>query len=224
MSDGQSAQSIAYVVIRDRIRSGQLRAGSRLVAEELAAELSLSRMPVREAIRQLDSEGLVVIRPNRGAIVMELQPPALLELFEMRAVLEGLAAFRSVGRLGDDAEDQLFLAIRRLGRAKSVDDFILQHDGFHAVICELGSVEGKRGRLATETERLRAAVEPYLRRFFAHHGGAETTVAEHQQLLEVLLRRNPDESEQAMRQHIMSTATDLVRFCADAIDGPTVPE
>ena len=74
MSDARSAQSLAYMMIRDRIRSGQLPGGARLVAEELAAELSLSRMPVREAIRQLDSEGLVVIRPNRGATVVALQP------------------------------------------------------------------------------------------------------------------------------------------------------
>lgn len=218
MSDPRSAQSVAYTVIRDRIRSGQLPGGARLVAEELAAELSVSRMPVREAIRQLDSEGLVTIRPNRGAIVVELNSDKLLELFEMRAVLEGLAARRGVERLDEDAEDRLFLAMRRLGRAKSVDGFILQHNGFHIAVCELGSIGGAQGRLATEAERLRASVEPYLRRYFAHHGGDETTTAEHQQLLEILLRRVPGEAEAAMREHILSTATDLVQFCASEID------
>ena len=121
----------------------------------------------------------MTIRPNRGAIVVELNSDKLLELFEMRAVLEGLAARRGVERLDEDAEDRLFLAMRRLGRAKSVDGFILQHNGFHIAVCELGSIGGAQGRLATEAERLRASVEPYLRRYFAHHGGDETTTAEH---------------------------------------------
>ena len=72
-----------------------------------------------------------------------------LELFEMRAVLEGLAARRGVERLDEDAEDRLFLAMRRLGRA-SRWMASSEHNGFHIAVCELGSVGGAQGRLATE--------------------------------------------------------------------------
>jgi len=220
MSDAQSAQNLAYTLIRDRIRSGRLTGGSRVVAEEIATELAISRMPVREAIRQLDSEGLLTIRPNRGAVVVELNAEELVELFEMRAVLEGLAARHAVTRLDDDGEDQLFLALRRLNRAAtSVDAFIEQHNALHALICGLGTAGGSRGRLATETERLRAAVEPYLRLYFSHHGGAETTVAEHAGLIDVLLTRDPDAVESAMRRHILSTATDLAGFVRSSAKG-----
>jgi len=220
MSDAQSAQNLAYTLIRDRIRSGRLTSGSRVVAEEVATELAISRMPVREAIRQLDSEGLLTIRPNRGAVVVELNAEELVELFEMRAVLEGLAARHAVTRLDDDGEDQLFLALRRLNRAAtSVDAFIEQHNALHALICGLGTAGGSRGRLATETERLRAAVEPYLRLYFSHHGGAETTVGEHAGLIDVLLTRDPDAVESAMRRHILSTATDLAGFLRSSAKG-----
>jgi DNA-binding GntR family transcriptional regulator len=210
MKDMQSAQAQAYMLIRDRIRSGRLAGGSRVVAEDISLELSVSRMPVREAIRQLDSEGLLMIRPNRGAVVVELGVEELGELFEMRAVLEGLAARRALPQLDEDAEDRLFLALRRLKRAaSSVDVFIEQHNALHALICGLGSIGGDRGRLAAETERLRTAVEPYLRLYFTDHGGADTTSAEHGELVEVLLSRDPDAVETAMRRHILSTATDL---------------
>lgn len=210
MSESRSAQNLAYTLIRDRIRSGRLAGGARVIAEDIAAELALSRMPVREAIRQLDSEGLVTIRPNRGAVVVELNAQELVELFQMRAVLEGLAAREAVRRLDEDAEDQLFLALRRLRRAaRAVDGFIGQHNALHAFICGLGTVGGASGRLATETERLRAAVEPYLRLYFTHHGGAETTAAEHEELVEALLSRDPERAEAAMRRHVLSTATDL---------------
>lgn len=223
MSDARSAQNLAYTLIRDRIRSGRLAGGSRLIAEEIAAELALSRMPVREAIRQLDSEGLVTIRPNRGAVVVELNAQELVELFEMRAVLEGLAARRAVQRLDEDAEDQLFLALRRLKRvAGSVDGFIQQHNVLHALICGLGTVGGGSGRLATETERLRAAVEPYLRLYFSHHGGAETTATEHAELVEALLGRDPDKAEATMRRHVLSTATDLAALLSQPVPSSAV--
>ena len=209
----QSAQQLAYTTIRDRIRSGRLPGGTWVVAEEIAGELAISRMPVREAIRQLDAEGLLTIRPNRGAVVTELGAEELEELFEMRAMLEGLAARRATARIDDDAEDQLFLALRRLKRAAGeVDAFIAQHNALHDMICRLGTTPGGRGRLAEETERLRAAVEPYLRLMYSHHGGARTTVEEHTLLVDEILTRDPDRAEAAMRQHISSTASDLAGF------------
>jgi len=203
-----SAQRLAYAHIRDRIRAGTLAGGERVVPEAIAAELSISRMPVREAIRQLDSEGLLTIRPNRGAIVTTLTPEDVLELFEMRAVLEGLAARKAAIRMDDDIEDQLFLILRRMRRATatSVDAFIEQHNAFHEVI---GAGAGGSW-LRAENKRLAAAVEPYLRLYFTHLEKAQFTVEEHVALLEALLTRDPDRAEAAMREHVLSTAPDLV--------------
>jgi DNA-binding GntR family transcriptional regulator len=203
-----SAQRLAYAHIRERIRAGTLAGGERVVPEAIAAELSISRMPVREAIRQLDSEGLLTIRPNRGAIVTTLTPEDVLELFEMRAVLEGLAARRAAVLMDEDTEDQLVLILRRMRRATgtSVDAFIEQHNAFHEAI-------GARGGgtwLSAENKRLAAAVEPYLRLYFTHLEKAQFTIEEHVALLDVLLTRNPDRAELAMREHVLSTAPDLV--------------
>lgn len=84
-----SAQQLAYIHLQDRIVSGALPGGTRLKPEPIAQQLGISRMPVREAIRQLNAEGYVTIMPNRGAVVTNRTPEDVIELFEMRAVLEG---------------------------------------------------------------------------------------------------------------------------------------
>ena len=212
-----SAQRLAYAHIRERIRAGTLAGGERVVPEAIAAELSISRMPVREAIRQLDSEGLLTIRPNRGAVVTTLTPEDVLELFEMRAVLEGLAARKAAALMDDDTEDQLFLILRRMRRATatSVDAFIDQHNAFHEAIGACGGGIW----LSAENKRLAAAVEPYLRLYFTQLEKAQFTVEEHVTLLDALLARDPDRAEAAMRDHVLSTAPDLIQVLRAADGG-----
>jgi DNA-binding GntR family transcriptional regulator len=206
----RSAQALVYAHLRDRIRNGRLAGGERVVAEVVAASLAVSRMPVREAIAQLASEGLLTIRSHRGAVVTQFSPDELMELFEMRAALEGLAARKAVAALDDDAEDQLFLLLRQLKRAiaVSVDAFIERHGALHAFICATGSGPW----LLAETQRLAGAVEPYLRLFFAHHAKAAETFQDHAALVEVLIARDADRAEAAMRNHILSTAPALIAF------------
>jgi DNA-binding GntR family transcriptional regulator len=81
-----------YDRLRKDIHTGQLRPGARLTETELASRLSVSRTPVREAIRRLESEGLVDHVPRFGAVVRQLDHSEIMELYEMRAVLEGTAA------------------------------------------------------------------------------------------------------------------------------------
>lgn len=85
------SQGVA-TAIRERILAGTFAAGERLAEERLSAELGVSRLPVRDALRQLSAEGLVVLRPRRGAIVVSHTPEEVQDLIEVRATLEGLNA------------------------------------------------------------------------------------------------------------------------------------
>jgi DNA-binding GntR family transcriptional regulator len=84
--------SLAYDRIRRCIVDGSYPSGSRLVEQTLSAELSLSRTPIREALRRLESEGLILYRPNRGAVVRTTDPGEVADLYELRARLESYAA------------------------------------------------------------------------------------------------------------------------------------
>lgn len=83
---------LVLAALRDRILSGALAPGERLVEGKLSEELGVSRMPVREALRALASEGIVAIEPRRGATVISFTPEQVQEMVEVRATLEGLNA------------------------------------------------------------------------------------------------------------------------------------
>ena len=88
----RTLQNIVTDNLRSAILSGQLGPGDRLQHDDIARQLGVSRMPVREALRVLHSEGLVELRPHRGAVVVDLRPEEVAEIFEIRAMLEARAA------------------------------------------------------------------------------------------------------------------------------------
>lgn len=199
----RSAQEEAYAHILARIRSGHLPGGAHVTADSISSELGISQIPVREAIRQLASEGFMTIRSNRGAFVAQLSGEEVSELYEMRAVLEGLAiryTAKSIDRHGL-AEGRA--ALDRLKRARADPEwFVLAHNQFH----DLLNAYCPRRRLVAEIVRLRTAAEPYLRMTLRHSPTAyRATVVEHAALLDVVRTRNPDRCEAAIRAHILAT-------------------
>jgi DNA-binding GntR family transcriptional regulator len=118
MGDNQQAPT-AYDRIRQAIVEGRYRPGTRLIEQRIAAELDLSRTPVREALRALEAEGLVVSYVNRGSVVRPIEVGDLRDLYELRARLESFAAFRAA-RLRTDAElDTMDAAMRAYRSAVS---------------------------------------------------------------------------------------------------------
>jgi DNA-binding GntR family transcriptional regulator len=87
--------------LREAILTGRYAPGTRLVQEELAEAFGMSRIPLREALRRLEGEGLVVITPNRGAIVRPLAPKDIVDLYELRLAFESLALRRAAERYAD---------------------------------------------------------------------------------------------------------------------------
>lgn len=202
-----SAQQQAYIYLRDQIQQGHLKGGARVKPEDVAHVLGISRMPVREAIRQLDTEGLLTIRPNRGAIVTVLTADRLVELFEMRAVLEGLCARWACKLLDEDGFDELTLLLNRMTRASTdVDQWIERHEAFHDFICQRSG----RPYVAAEVRKLRAAAEPYLRMSQTRDSAMADSQRQHTEVLEALRSGDPERAETVMRRHVDSTASDLI--------------
>ena len=102
MSQGEAAYHRLY----EAIRSGDFRPGDRLREIEVAKRLDLSRTPVREALRKLESDGIVEHRPRLGAVIRTLTPSEVVELYEMRLVLERTAA-QMAAKHANDAEIDL---------------------------------------------------------------------------------------------------------------------
>ncbi len=213
-----SAQEQAYSFLKEAILSGKLSGGTRVDMSRVAIQLGMSRMPVREALRQLHAEGLVTIRPHRGVVVTQLTPDDVLELFEMRAVLEGLATRLAIPNLDAEAFDDLAHILERMERSPgNTSQWLRLHNEFHDCICR-GS---GRPRLSAQTALLRRAVEPYLRVHVGAYGREEVAGAEHGKLLEILRQRDPERAEWAMREHIERAAAFIVGFLRSS--GPHDP-
>ena len=133
---GPSMAQAAYLAIREGIIHGTHSPGSRLRERELSEELRMSRIPIREALRQLESEGFVVTAPNRGAVVSQLTLKDVAELFDLRLSLEVLAARQAAravaeGR-GDDSLRQVVAEAHRATVAEDVDAIRQTNTQFHA--------------------------------------------------------------------------------------------
>jgi GntR family transcriptional regulator, trigonelline degradation regulator len=123
--------------LRQSIISGRLNPGERLVERELISMMGVSRTVIREALRQLESEGLVAIIPNKGPVVRTLTIEEAQDLYAIRAVLEGLAARRFTEHAEDSHIDQLDRALQQVAEAYQTGDpekILATKNGFYDVL------------------------------------------------------------------------------------------
>lgn len=204
-----SAQKEAYTHLRDRILSGELAGDARLNPAEIAGLLGVSRMPVREALRQLEAEGLVIMRPNRAAHVRRLTAADVEDLFEVRTALEVLALRPAVTALNAESLADLVATMERMDRARANPvEWLRRHDDFHDAICAIGN----RKRLRQELVRVRLAVRPYLLMYMKVFDTVEMPGLEHSSLIDALASRDVERAENAMRVHVANPGAGLVKF------------
>ncbi|MBS1182277.1 MAG: GntR family transcriptional regulator [Proteobacteria bacterium] len=160
---------LVAAAIRDRITSGEFSIGSRLVEGKLSEELGVSRMPVREALRELAAEGLVTIEPRRGASVTAVTDDQKRDMIEVRATLEALNARLAARRHDPEQIARLQLVLDEGGKITetgSRQDFIRQNDRFHEALADVGgnsvltdmmrSLRDRTAMLFAPTSQLRA--------------------------------------------------------------------
>ena len=203
-----SAHEQAYHHLSHAIRMGHMKPGERLVADDVANAIGMSRMPVREALRRLASEGLLVMPPNRGAIVRELSEAEVVEVFEMRAVLEGLAAAMAARRCtpGDIADLQDLLASMQRCEG-DLSQWITVHRQFHERLCGISAAP----RLMQQISSLHSVVEPLMRIWLENDPASGAVQQVHQRLLATLQSGDADRMEQEMRAHVRRTAAGITR-------------
>ncbi len=120
--------------LRIAITRGDLPAGAQLRQEEVAAQYQVSRMPVREAFRQLEMEGLLVVYPGRGAFITRLEADEIREIYEIRTLLEGEALRRAVPALTPAILDQAKALLNQLDTAPDSVTFRELDEAFHTIL------------------------------------------------------------------------------------------
>jgi DNA-binding GntR family transcriptional regulator len=201
-----ASQRVAEV-IAERILSGELAPGTRIKQEELAAELGASRVPVREALRILESRGLVGLRANSGAWVAEMTPGDLTLSYQIRERVEPLLLLDSLPRLTEDDIAELHEIQDAIEASDDIEEFLVLDRRLHWT-----SYRGHQtALLATMVERLWDTTQHYRREFMRISGGPRSWVtnSEHRLLIEAIERRDGSAAEDVLALHIRRTRVEL---------------
>ena len=188
--------------IEEMIAVGTLAPGQHLDETELATRFGVSRTPIRETLIQLASMGLVVIRPRRGAVVAELGPQQLVEMFEVMSELEAICARLGARRM-TPAEQQALLAAhaacRDASAAKDPDDYYYKNEIFHYAI-----YAGSHNQFLIEQARsLSRRLRPYRRLQLRVRDRLPTSFAEHDGVVRAIIKGDGDLAAQLARDHVM---------------------
>lgn len=209
VSHPATAEEEAYRFLLTAIRLGEYKAGDRLLPEDIATRLGMSRMPVRDAFRRLATQELLTLRPNRGAIVRGLSREEAVEVFEMRAVLEGQAAMVAMQRIGAAEIAELERRLDAMDRcADDISDWVSAHRDFHLYLCGLS----RRPRLVAQIAALHVSIEPHMRLWLQAAEKLEPSRDDHGLIIEALRRKRPELVQTVVRDHVCETIPALAKL------------
>lgn len=196
--------------IRNSIYDGTLPPGTRLVERDLAESYSVSRLPVREALRILHNEGLVEHVPTRGMVVRTLDQRQVSELYDIREALEVLAARQATERIAQGAENPLTATMRTACDAVNAGDVPTAHAANSSLHHEIIALSGNV-LLAETLEPIVGRVD-WLRRKIDDFN---LTHAEHEALVEAISSGDPDRAAAAARDHVRASRERTLKWLID---------
>lgn len=203
------AEEIEHLVL-----NGELRPGAKLDEQVLAQRFSVSRTPVREALRRLASTGLIDLKPNRGAFVALMTSERLEEMFiamaELEATCARLAAM-SMTPVERRGLQRLHESMGELARHEAVADFVDANDAFHNLIYR----GAHNGPLEEMTLGLRRRLAPYRRSQFRTQGRLERSYQEHDAVVKAILVGDPARAHASMLHHVDQVEASFEKLLAE---------
>ena len=207
-----------YDHLRGEILSGRLAPGAELAEVALSEQLGVSRGPLREAIGRLASEGLVSVRPRRGAVVRSLSKEEFLELYQVREALEMVAVRLAVPRLGAEdvaALEELVATMAAHAERDEVAAFFEANSAFHVRLVEASG----NAKLLELYEQLLAQLGRYRLRSLTLRGNLGRSVGEHAAILRAAKRGDADRAAHLMSEHIRVPQRSLKSLSDDEFAG-----
>ena len=212
----QSLMEGVAAELRTRINSGKLKPGDRLVEWSLASHMGISRAPVREALRQLEFEGLVASRPRRGYIVRDHSPAELFEIYDLRSLLEPTLAREAARHVNPKQLGEIFSALERMrvgAAANDVTAVVAADREFHAAI----------GRMANRplTAQIFVMLNDQVRRFTLLMNQSYTDlgvlIAEHEAIVAAIAEGDDERASSEMREHLEDARRRLTTVLQETI-------
>ncbi len=216
----ESRGEIAYARLKESIQAGELKPGQRIREIEMADRLSMSRTPVREALRRLEADGLLTFAPYRGMVIAELDHQAVMELYQMREVLEGTAA----GLAARHASEAEIAVLRDIMAGDPGDDGEPQRLAIHNRQFHGALYRAAHNRYLLKTLNvLRDAMALLGMTTLSLTGRSDTAREEHAAIVHAIEARDPAAAEAAAQVHIRSAQRARIRIMFGDEPGGAAP-
>lgn len=194
-------REIVYEELKLLILTGKISPGMRLMEEELAEDMGVSRTPIREAIRKLEKEGLITIEPRRGAYVSQISTKDMVEILEVRQNMEGLAAELAAQRMTEEDKEKL----RDI--AKAYEDAVATGDMAEMIRCDTAFhhiiVEATQNKILIQmVEQLQELVLRFRYIYYDNFKRAEQMLSEHQAIYEAIAEGDTEIARDSANLHI----------------------
>lgn len=199
---------LAYARLHSAIQAGTLEPGKRMMETEVADWLKMSRTPAREAMRRLETEGLLVHEPRQGLVIAKLDHAAVMELYTMREVLEGTAA-RLAARYASELEiEQLreLIAIEKRLKGK-YEELSAHNQRFHQALRHAAHNRFLLRALIT----VRDSMGLLGKSLMTMPQRAATAAKEHEQIVRAIEKRDADAAEEAARAHVRAAQRERIK-------------
>lgn len=194
-------RDVVFNTLRQAILTGEFAPGERLMEIALAERLGVSRTPVREAIRKLELEGLVVMIPRKGAEVARITERDLRDVLEVRCALEELAATIACDRITKEGKDDLKNALSEFKEAidsKEITAIVAKDVEFHDVIFATTAND----RLVQIVNNLREQIYRYRVEYVKDFGYHDVLVQEHEEIVDAITKNDKERAIKTMKTHI----------------------
>lgn len=195
--------------IRDKILHGEIKGGEPLRQAALADELNVSRIPVREALLQLEAEGLVNFEPHKGATATEISATQVDEVFELRALMESELLKYSIPSLTEDDFSEAMALIEQMEASDDHDNALGEMNyRFHSILYS----KANRPHTLELADILIKNSLRFVRMHLTLAGGDKTSQAEHKELWQLCADRNVDGACDYLKRHILSAKYDIIEL------------
>jgi DNA-binding GntR family transcriptional regulator len=201
MNEYLPLRDVVFNTLRQAILKGELKPGERLLEIALAERLGVSRTPVREAMRKLEQEGLVVMIPRRGAQVASITEKDLNDVLEVRIALENVAIEKACKLITEDELGRLWVAAKEFEKTKAEGNLVRLAEtdvAFHEIIYQASDNK----RLNQVLNNLREQMYRYRLEYIKDEDKRQILIVEHEHILAAIKARNIAEAKNAAREHI----------------------
>jgi DNA-binding GntR family transcriptional regulator len=204
----KTAASFVVDALRQGILDGTIKEGTPLRQDELADKFGLSRMPIRDAIRQLESEGLVVLEPHKGATVATMTIEDIVEIFDMRIMAECTALKIAFGNIAENHLAELNDIVDAMDATKDPDRLSRLNQRFHELLYQ----GAKRPRLQSLIKSLHESVDRYLRFLLINLDYHKRSQQDHKQLAEACATGDRETAIKILEAHLIGGRDEVVSF------------